>query len=158
VGLSPAITTFEHMKKRPRPDPSGKPAKPARPARAPKPPAKPATAGRPKPSIGAPLTSFAVSLRSARDAAGITQTALGEVSGFGKRSIARYEAGGALPSIQAAAALSRILGTSLDQLGGMDSDQDPELARMLAQVAGLSEEDRAFIRRALQLVTDKNKR
>ena len=40
----------------------------------------------------------------------------------------------------------------------MDSDQDPELSRMLSQVALLSEEDRAFIRRALQLVTEKGKK
>jgi len=40
----------------------------------------------------------------------------------------------------------------------MDSDQDPELARMLAQVAGLSEGDRAFVRYALQLVTSKNRK
>jgi hypothetical protein len=70
----------------------------------------------------------------------VHKAALGDATGFGKRSIAR------------------ILGVSLDRLGGMDSDQDPELARMLAQVAQLSEEDRAFIRRALQLVTEKGKR
>jgi transcriptional regulator with XRE-family HTH domain len=88
----------------------------------------------------------------------VRQATLGDATGFGKRSIARYEAGGALPSIQAAAALARILGVSLDRLGGMDADQDPELARMLAQVAQLSEEDRAFIRCALQLVAEKSKR
>ena len=132
--------------KRSRPDRSGKQA----------PPPKPASAGRP--SVKAPLTSFGVRLREAREAAGITQTVLGETTGFGKRSIARYEAGGALPSIQGAAALARILGTSLDRLGGMDSDQDPELARTLAQVAGLSEQDRAFVRYALQLVTSKNRK
>jgi len=121
-------------------------------------PKKKKQASPPKPSVKAPLTSFGVRLREAREAAGITQTVLGETTGFGKRSIARYEAGGALPSIQGAAALARILGVSLDRLGGMDTDQDPELARLLAQVAGLSEEDRAFIRHALHLVTSKNKR
>jgi hypothetical protein len=40
----------------------------------------------------------------------------------------------------------------------MDTGRDPELARMLAQVATLPEEDRVFIRHALQLVTSKNRR
>jgi hypothetical protein len=70
----------------------------------------------------------------------VHKAARGDATGFGKRSIAR------------------ILGVSLDRLGGMDADQDPELARILAQVAQLSEEDRAFIRCALQLVTQKSKR
>jgi len=34
----------------------------------------------------------------------------------------------------------------------------PQAAAALAQVAELSEVDRAFIRRAFQLVTDKNKK
>jgi len=111
---------------------------------------------KPKPSIKSPLTSFAVRLRKAREDAGITQAALGDATGFGKRSIARYEAGGALPSIQGAAAIARILGVSLDRLGGMDSEQDPELARMLSQVAQLSEGDRAAIKRVLEVFTSSN--
>jgi len=111
-----------------------------------------------KPSTKSPLTSFAVRLRKAREDAGVTQAALGDATGFGKRSIARYEAGGALPSIQGAAAIARILGVSLDRLGGMDTDQDPELARMLAQVAGLSESDRLVAKRVLELLAEKNAR
>jgi hypothetical protein len=45
---------------------------------------------------------------------------------------------------------------SLDRLGGMDSDQDPELARMLSQVAQLSEADRAAIKRVLEAFTAQN--
>jgi hypothetical protein len=68
----------------------------------------------------------------------VHKAALGDATGFGKRSIAR------------------ILGVSLDRLGGMDSEQDPELARMLSQVAQLSEADRAAIKRVLEAFTAQN--
>lgn len=35
----------------------------------------------------------------------------------------------------------------------MDTDQDPELSRMLSQVAQLSETDRATIKRVLEVFT-----
>lgn len=103
----------------------------------------------------APVT-FGARLRVAREAAGLSQTDLGEMTGFGKRSIGRYEQGGALPSIQAAAAMAKLIGASLDDLAGLTASADPELAQLLARLAQLPEEDRAFIRRALQLVIDRN--
>ena len=98
----------------------------------------------------APLTSFGPRLRAARDASHMTQTALGDVTGFGHRSIVRYEAGGALPSIQAAAALAKALGTSLDELAGLSSSSDPELARLFARINDLPADARSAARLVLQ--------
>jgi|GEM_PF-2078128 len=109
------------------------------------------------PSVHAPLTSFGARLRSARDAARLTQTALGERTGFGHRSIVRYEAGGALPSIQAAATIAQALGTSLDDLAGLSSSNDPELARLVASLDRLSDQDRAMARHFLQLLVERGK-
>jgi transcriptional regulator with XRE-family HTH domain len=105
--------------------------------------------------VHAPLTSFGARLRAARDAAGITQTALGERTGFGHRSIVRYEAGGALPSVQAAAILAQALGTSLDELAGLSSASDPELARMVAQLHRLGDQDRAMARHLLAVLFER---
>ncbi|MCW5897755.1 MAG: hypothetical protein KIT10_00685 [Flavobacteriales bacterium] len=67
-----------------------------------------------------------------------------------KRMIARYEADQAAPSIHAAARLARAASVSLDVLGGLDaSDHDPELGRLLAQLAALPEADRTAARRVL---------
>lgn len=77
------------------------------------------------------------------------------MTGFGKRSIGRYEQGGALPSIQAAAAMAKLIGASLDDLAGLTASGNPELAPLLARLGQLPEEDRAFVRRAIQLVSER---
>jgi len=122
-------------------------------------PAKRKLSPPPKPtaSVHAPLTSFGARLRSARDAAGMTQTALGEATGFGHRSIVRYEAGGALPSVQAAAAIARALKITLDELAGISSSVDPELSRMISRLDELSDQDRAMARRFLELLLGEGK-
>lgn len=113
----------------------------------------------PKPvaSVHAPLTSFGARLRAARDAAGITQTALGEATGFGHRSIVRYEAGASLPSVQAAAAIARALQISLDELAGLSSNADPELSRLIYRLEELNDQDRALARRFLGLLLGEGK-
>jgi transcriptional regulator with XRE-family HTH domain len=75
------------------------------------------------------------------------------VLGLDKRSIARYEQGGALPSIEAAARLAKPLGASLDALAGMPAAAgfDPELARLLARFADLNDFDRAAIKRVIAM-------
>lgn len=82
----------------------------------------------------------------------MSQQELGDATGFDKRSVARYEQGGALPSIEAAARLAKPLGASLDALAGLSvTASDPELVRLFAQLATMDEQDRAAIRRVLQL-------
>ncbi len=87
----------------------------------------------------------------------MTQTALGEATGFGHRSIVRYEAGGALPSVQAAAAIARALKITLDDLAGISSSSDPELSRMISRLEELSDQDRALARRFLGLLLGEGK-
>ena len=122
--------------------PSKAPKKPARSAPAKR--ARPATAGKAAPAAD----TFGRRLKSAREAAGFTQASFGDVVGINKRVIIRYELDHAAPSVHAAARMARAVGASLDALAGLSvSAQDPELFALLAQVAGLSEEDRACARR-----------
>ena len=76
---------------------------------------------------------------------------LADALGLDKRSVARYEQGGALPSIEAAARLAKPLGASLDALAGMPvaAGVDPELARLFARFAELNDFDRAALKRVL---------
>ena len=98
----------------------------------------------------APAGSFGARLKAAREAAGLTQSVLGAAVDMDKRMIARYEADQAAPSIHAAARLARAAGVSLDVLGGLaPSEHDPELGRLLAQLAELPEADRMAARRVL---------
>jgi len=46
--------------------------------------------------------------------------------------------------------MAKAAGTSLDALAGLAAQQDTELARLLAQLADLSEQDRQAIRRVVQ--------
>jgi len=108
-------------------------------------------------SVHAPLTSFGARLRAARDAAGITRTALGEATGFGHRSIVRYVAGASLPSVQAAAAIAQELKITLDDLAGISSSSDPELSRMISRLEELSDQDRAMAKRFLGLLLGEGK-
>lgn len=93
---------------------------------------------------------FGKRLKGAREAAGLTQQELGDAVGTNKRVIARYEAGQAALSVHAAARMAKAAGTSLDALAGLAAQQDPELVRLLAQLADLSEQDRQAIRRVIQ--------
>jgi transcriptional regulator with XRE-family HTH domain len=115
---------------------------------------KPRTKRTPTPRKQAPPPpdTFGTRLRAAREAADLSQQELGDATGFDKRSVARYEQGGALPSIEAAARLAKPLGASLDALAGLSATSaDPELARLFAQLTTMNEQDRAAIRRVLQL-------
>jgi len=69
----------------------------------------------------------------------------------------RYEAGGALPSVQAAAAIARALKITLDDLAGISSNVDPELSRMISRLEELSDQDRAMARRFLGLLLGEGK-
>jgi transcriptional regulator with XRE-family HTH domain len=67
-----------------------------------------------------------------------------------KRVIARYEADNAAPSVHAAARMAKAAGASLDALAGLSAaGSDPDLARLLAQLAELPEADRAAIKRVI---------
>ncbi len=94
---------------------------------------------------------FGRRLKTAREAAGLTQQELGDAVGTNKRVIARYEAGQAAPSVHAAARMARAAGTSLDALAGLSGAADPELARMLARLADLNDLDRAAVKRTIAL-------
>ncbi len=107
---------------------------------------------RPAPAKkAAPATdTFGRRLKTARDAAGFTQAAFGDVVGINKRVIIRYELDQAAPSVHAAARMARAVGASLDALAGLTaSAQDPEIARLLAQFASLPEQDRASVQRMI---------
>lgn len=94
--------------------------------------------------------SFGKRLKAAREAAGLTQQGLGDAVEMDKRMIARYEADQAAPSVHAAARMARAVGVSLDALGGLSAPaQDPELARLLAQIKELPEPDRTAIKRVI---------
>jgi transcriptional regulator with XRE-family HTH domain len=96
------------------------------------------------------LDSFGKRLKAAREAAGLTQQALGDAVDTNKRVIARYEADDAAPSVHAAARMAKAAGASLDALAGRSAaGSDPELARLLAQLAELPEADRAAIKRVI---------
>lgn len=97
------------------------------------------------------MDSFGKRLKAAREAAGLTQEALGDAVATNKRVIARYEADQAAPSVHAAARMAKAAGVSLDALGGgAAATPDPELARLLAQLMDLPEPDRAAARRVLE--------
>ena len=92
--------------------------------------------------------TFGKRLKAAREAAGLTQAALGDVVGINKRVIIRYELDQAAPSVHAAARMARAVGASLDGLAGLTaSPSDPGPARLLLQFASLSEQDRDSIQR-----------
>ena len=108
---------------------------------------------KPAKQVAPPPLTFGKRLRDAREGAGMSQQDLGDVVGIDKRSVARYEQGGALPSIEAAAKLAKPLGASLDALAGMPvaAASDPELSRLLARFAELNDFDRAAIKRVLAM-------
>ena len=115
---------------------------------------KPRTKRTPTPrkQVTPPPDTFGTRLRAAREAADLSQQELGDATGFDKRSVARYEQGGALPSIEAAARLAKPLGASLDALAGLSATSaDPELARLLIRLAQLPDFDRAAIKRTIAL-------
>jgi transcriptional regulator with XRE-family HTH domain len=90
-----------------------------------------------------PAMDVAQALRSARLAAGLSQTALAARSGTSQATISAYENGRKLPSIET---LSRLLGATGNRLsvrpGAVREPSRQELARAgrtLAQVLGLAE-------------------
>jgi transcriptional regulator with XRE-family HTH domain len=62
---------------------------------------------------------FAGRLRSAREAAGLTQAALAAASGMGQPMIAHLESGRRRPTLAVACRLARALGRTLDELSGL---------------------------------------
>jgi transcriptional regulator with XRE-family HTH domain len=59
-------------------------------------------------------------LRRRRTELALSQADLAATVGLDKRQIRRYEAGEAQPTLQAASAIARALGLSLDELAGLD--------------------------------------
>ncbi len=117
---------------------------------------RPDPAGKKAAAPAAPNT-FGKRLKNAREAAGLTQAALGDVVGINKRVIIRYELDQAAPSVHAAARMARAAGASLDALAGLSaSAQDPELVRLLAQFTSLPEQDRASIQRMIAALVQLN--
>lgn len=74
-------------------------------------------------------------LAALRTRRGLSQLALAQMIGVTKQSISQFESGRALPNIETAGKLATVLGTSLDNLGGLTS----------ATTLSLSDEDTEFL-------------
>ena len=97
--------------------------------------------------------TFGEQLTATRKARGLSQEQLGQLTGYDKRVISRYETGRNVPSVNAARTLAEALGVSLDHLTGLTYSlfiDDAELRGLLRDYEQLPEEDQTTIKRLLK--------
>lgn len=68
--------------------------------------------------------SFPDQLRRLRERKGISRRVLSELCGLPTDAVRRYERGEASPTLSALLALAEYLGVSLDELTGLDGDEN----------------------------------
>lgn len=68
--------------------------------------------------------SFPDQLRRLRERKGISRRVLSELCGLPTDAVRRYERGEACPTLPALLALAEYLGVSLDELTGLDGDEN----------------------------------
>lgn len=73
------------------------------------------------------MNNFSVRLKKLRKKKGLSQVALGKKLGIGQTSIANYEAGTRIPSLEIFVALADIFNVSLDYLAGTIENNQKEL-------------------------------
>lgn len=114
------------------------------------PPKSPASAAKAAP-VPQPVASFSARLIQTRRQASMTQQALADAAGVHVNQIKRYEAGAALPTLEALVGLARALHVSLDQLVFDEGERGPsdDLRLQFEAVSHMSDEDRRIIKALL---------
>lgn len=86
-------------------------------------------------------TAFGQALKTAREAAGLTQRELAERADLADKYLSRVEVGAATPSIFVATKLSTALGVPLDTLTTAAASQGPEIAALVSLLRPASASD-----------------
>ncbi|MDA3962603.1 MAG: helix-turn-helix transcriptional regulator [Planctomycetota bacterium] len=113
-----------------------------------------------------PQTVFGARLIEARRRRGMTQIELAEAIGSTQRAISYYEVQGGNPDLEVVAQLAKALGTTSDELLGLDSTEsyEPEfqtvnerrLWRRFRKLLNLPEKDRRAVLRMLDSLDKTN--
>lgn len=95
------------------------------------------------------MYDFGLKLRKLRKSRGITQKRLAAMLGVTEGTISKYESNLVMPPFEAMRSLSKILGTSLDELYGNE-------AKGTISTNGLSEEQGELVRNIIDTLRCKN--